>query len=268
MTLSEGGKTPEPAKLLPLPPPPPLNKGQPTHQSRPPPPPPPPGGGGKGAPKPRGGRPESGPPHQLPLPPPPPLGLRTGGPQQHWKEPHPLDQSQPSSSSSPPILAPTPSPTVPKPTAPPPPRSAAQPRQQRGRRTQFDFEAYQLKTIFRLSLPASHPLLQIRDAWDLQQGVFALLDEYGLDDHALAQEAFRQGPDIYFRVVDYTAADNLVRARCCLRGSGITILDVLSSKEAAQHRALQPRYNTAIADGQRAQFTRGRLKIDGQWVSA
>lgn len=129
-------------------------------------------------------------------------------------------------------------------------------------------EAYQLKTIFRLSLPASHPLLQIRDAWDLQKGVFELLAQYGLDESAHAIEVFRQGRAIFFRVTDYAAADWIVRERCCLKGSGITILDVLSSTEAAQHSTLQSCYDKAIAAGQRAQFTRGRLKVDGKWVSA
>ena len=104
---------------------------------------------------------------------------------------------------------------------------------------QLDVEAYQLKTIFRLSLPASHPLLQTLEPWALQTGVFELLAQYGLDEYADTIEAFRQGRAIFFRVTDYTAADWIVRERCCLKGSGITILDALSPREAAQHSALR-----------------------------
>lgn len=124
-----------------------------------------------------------------------------------------------------------------------------------------------LKTFFRLSLPPSHPLKQIKDAWELQKGVFALLDEYGLDEMATTETAFRQGSDIFFRMSDHSAADNIVRQRCCLKGTGISIMEVLSPEEATQHAALWPQYEKAIAAGKRAQFCRSRLKIDGVWVS-
>jgi hypothetical protein len=122
--------------------------------------------------------------------------------------------------------------------------------------------------IFRLCLPPSHPLLQIRNAYDLQEGVLGLLEQHGLDEYHTVVEVFRQGRAIFFRVEDTLAAYWVVRQRCCLKGTGITILDVLTSREATQHSALRPRYDAALAAGLRAQFTRGRLKVDGEWVSA
>jgi hypothetical protein len=121
-------------------------------------------------------------------------------------------------------------------------------------------EAFHTKMIFRLCLPPSHPLLQIRNAYDLQEGVLGLLEQYGLDEY--------QTVALVFRVEDTLAAYWVVRQRCCLKGTGITILDVLTSREATQHSALRPRYDAALAAGLRAQFTRGRLKVDGEWVSA
>jgi hypothetical protein len=58
----------------------------------------------------------------------------------------------------------------------------------------------------------------------------------------------------------------MVYRRCRLKGTGLGIFDVLSSREEQQHEALMPRFRKAQADGKHAQFDRARLKIDGKWV--
>jgi hypothetical protein len=71
---------------------------------------------------------------------------------------------------------------------------------------------------------------------------------------------------VFFTVQSHIAADRIVRNRCHLKGTGITILDVLSAREQQLHDSHLPRFEEAIAKGERAQFTRGHLKINGEWV--
>ena len=119
-----------------------------------------------------------------------------------------------------------------------------------------------------MTLPSEHPITQIRCAYSLEKEVKNLLREKKIWDGSFPEVAdvFRRGPSIFLRVYSHLDADKMVRRRSGLRGSGISVLDVLSPPEAAQHAALQPRYDAAIVEGKRAQFTRSRLKIDGKWV--
>ena len=59
-------------------------------------------------------------------------------------------------------------------------------------------------------------------------------------------------------------ADNLVRFRHCLKGSGYTLLDALTADEQASHNNLWPVYLDAKARGVSAQFCRARLFINGR----
>ena len=122
-----------------------------------------------------------------------------------------------------------------------------------------------LRTTFRLAVPASHPLTAIRAPGPLFEGVLEILRHYSIA-RAGTTDAYRRGSSIFFTVQSHIAADRIVRNRCHLKESGITILDVLSARDQQRHDALVPLFEDAIAKGQRAQFTRGNLKIDGQWV--
>jgi hypothetical protein len=123
------------------------------------------------------------------------------------------------------------------------------------------------KTIFRLHVPASHPITQIRALAPLGQGVKEILRQHNLGPlNPFIGDIFRQGSAIFFRMQDHCSADWLVRDRCRLKGTGFTIFDVLSSWEEQQHTSLRPLFKEAVAAGQRAQFSRHRLKIDGKWV--
>ena len=59
-------------------------------------------------------------------------------------------------------------------------------------------------------------------------------------------------------------ADNLVRFRHRLKGSGYTLLDTLTDAEQAAHNNLWPVYLDAKARGVSAQFCRARLFINGR----
>jgi hypothetical protein len=71
---------------------------------------------------------------------------------------------------------------------------------------------------------------------------------------------------ILFVVGSADQADAIVSARCRLKGSGCTIFEVLSDREQAQHALLWPVYEAALADGQKPQFRRARLIVDGVHV--
>ena len=61
-------------------------------------------------------------------------------------------------------------------------------------------------------------------------------------------------------------ADAIVEERHLLKGTGITIYDVLSPEEQERHRALWPRFLEARRQGKKAQFNRARLVVDGNRV--
>lgn len=69
---------------------------------------------------------------------------------------------------------------------------------------------------------------------------------------------------IRFRVQDVFAANLVVDRRRGLRGSGLTILDVLSPEEKVAHQRLWPVFKEAQRMGKRASFVRARLYIDGK----
>ena len=71
---------------------------------------------------------------------------------------------------------------------------------------------------------------------------------------------------VYFTVANLEQADNLVRLRCKLRGSGISVFDVLSPGERRLHQQLWPLFLAARSAGSKAQFQRARLMVDGKRV--
>ncbi|KAG1659758.1 hypothetical protein FOA52_004413 [Chlamydomonas sp. UWO 241] len=73
---------------------------------------------------------------------------------------------------------------------------------------------------------------------------------------------------ILFTVGSADVADAVVRSRCGQKGSGSSIFEALSDRERAQHKALWPAYEAARAAGQKAQFRRARLFVDGLLVPA
>ncbi|KAG1655010.1 hypothetical protein FOA52_008830 [Chlamydomonas sp. UWO 241] len=73
---------------------------------------------------------------------------------------------------------------------------------------------------------------------------------------------------ILFTVGSADVADAVVRSRCGLKGSGSSIFEALSDRERAQHKALWPAYEAARAAGQKAQFRRDRLFVNGLPVPA
>jgi hypothetical protein len=68
---------------------------------------------------------------------------------------------------------------------------------------------------------------------------------------------------ILFTVGSANVADAVVRSRCGLKGSGRTISEALSDSEQAQHNPLWPVYKAALLAGQKPQFRRARLFVDG-----
>jgi hypothetical protein len=71
---------------------------------------------------------------------------------------------------------------------------------------------------------------------------------------------------VYITVATLEEADLLVRLRCHLRGSGISVFDVLSPVERRLHQQLWPLFLEAKSTGAQAQFQRARLMVNGQQV--
>jgi hypothetical protein len=92
-----------------------------------------------------------------------------------------------------------------------------------------------------------------------------LLDQHGLNGGDVV-DVFRKGPSVYFKVENHTSAYDMVHKRSALKGTGISIFEVLSKREEQLYQALIPRFREAKEKGQKAQFYRHRLKIDGEWV--
>jgi len=236
--------------------------------SQPPPPPPNRVVGGQVTQPTSGGR---RPTEHAKLPLPSPLSNSTQpSAQQRQPQQRTLDQPQPPSSSPPSTHAPLPggsSPVTAQPTQSSPPPAPPSAHQERRRHRGLDVGAYMKRTSFRLHVPASHPLTQIRAPGPLYQGVRDILIQHKLGPICpWITDVFRQGSAIFFRVQTHESADKVVRNRCRLKGTGFTIFDVLSPREEQQHSTLMPRFKEAVAEGKRAQFSRHRLKVDGQWV--
>jgi hypothetical protein len=68
---------------------------------------------------------------------------------------------------------------------------------------------------------------------------------------------------IYMTVGSLEQAELLVQNRCCLKGKGLTVFDVLNPVETRIHRQLWPVFKAAVAAGKRAQFSRAKLVVDG-----
>ena len=78
-----------------------------------------------------------------------------------------------------------------------------------------------------------------------------------------------QGGDrvrILFTVTDLEAARAVIRERHLLKGSGISIHDVLSPDEQLRHDALWPRFLREQRLGKKVQFNRAELRVDGVLV--
>ena len=73
---------------------------------------------------------------------------------------------------------------------------------------------------------------------------------------------------IYLILPTFEMAAELVSFRHLLKGSGITLFDVLSAEERKLHRKLWPSYLAALAAGKKAQFSRACLKVDGVRIEA
>lgn len=71
---------------------------------------------------------------------------------------------------------------------------------------------------------------------------------------------------ILFSVMDKDDAKALVKERHRLKGTGITIYDVLSPTEQERHDALWPSFLEARRKGKKAQFNRAQLRVDGERV--
>jgi hypothetical protein len=85
-------------------------------------------------------------------------------------------------------------------------------------------------------------------------------------------DAVRMGPSsaprVFFLVETLEQADAVVRHRSGLKGSSFTMFDVLSPEERQLHTRLWPRFLAAVAQGQKAQFQRARLFVDGVVVTS
>jgi hypothetical protein len=85
--------------------------------------------------------------------------------------------------------------------------------------------------------------------------------------HWIPLEGAPASVSIHFTAKTQELADELVRERHALKGKpGYGLFDVLSPNEKKAHAALWPLFKAARARGQRAQFNRARLKIDGKEV--
>ena len=89
--------------------------------------------------------------------------------------------------------------------------------------------------------------------------------------HVYFTDAVRVGSQsassrVYITVEKLEQAEALVRFRCRLKNSGITVFDVLSPAERKLHQQLWPLFLAARARGQKAQFQRARLMVDSVQV--
>ena len=67
---------------------------------------------------------------------------------------------------------------------------------------------------------------------------------------------------VFFSVDTLQQATLLVGKRSLLKGSGVTLYEVLSPQERAQHARLMPQFLAARQAGQRVQFSRAQLFVD------
>ena len=111
-------------------------------------------------------------------------------------------------------------------------------------------------------LPSAGPLCQavsvlLRDHIpELAQNYVYITDAVRVGDQSASSR-------VYITVKRLEYAETLVRFRCRLKNSGITVFDVLSPVERKLHQQLWPLFLEARARGQKAQFQRARLMVDG-----
>jgi hypothetical protein len=58
-------------------------------------------------------------------------------------------------------------------------------------------------------------------------------------------------------------AEQLISARCRLKGTGHTLFEVLGPEETLSYQALKPHFVAAKVAGKRVQFKRAVLFVDG-----
>jgi hypothetical protein len=92
-----------------------------------------------------------------------------------------------------------------------------------------------------------------------------LLNQHGFTGRDVV-DVFRKGSLVFFKVADHVSAYDIVHKRSALKGTGISIFEVLSDREDQLYQVLVPRFWEAMEKGQKPQFYRHRLKIDGKWV--
>ena len=105
------------------------------------------------------------------------------------------------------------------------------------------------------------------DTWDQLDNLFK---ERLPKLHSAAIETSSTLPDqgggrvrILFTVDTLKDARKVIRERHLLKGSGISIHDVLSPDEQLRHDALWPRFLREQRLGKKAQFNRAELRVDG-----
>jgi hypothetical protein len=85
-----------------------------------------------------------------------------------------------------------------------------------------------------------------------------------LGQHVHLTDCWRLGAfRFYVEVALLEEAEQLVSARCRLKGTGYTLFDALSLDEAHDHKLLWPQFIVAQQQGKRAQFKRAALFVDG-----
>ena len=129
--------------------------------------------------------------------------------------------------------------------------------------TRYDAEEERLRLSFRLHVDPSDPLSRM-GGWELHDGVVEFLQQFNLFNDVA--DVFRRGGSIFFVVPSHAAAEDIVWTRSCLKGTGFAIFDVLTIEEQQQKDVLWPLYQRAIREGKKAQFFRGRLRVEGKWV--
>jgi hypothetical protein len=184
---------------------------------------------------------------------------------------HLEQQLQASNCEALPLLTPLPPPPPLAPLAPLAPSSAPPPRPPQPRhhaRPSFaEQHLYRRSFIFR-----GHPNFLIPHGPALGDQLSAFFPEHLPQASGLAiSNAFLMGDQtrrtqIAFMVGDLEEADAIIRWRHLLKGSPYSLYEYLSPEELLERRTLWPLYSTALSQGQRAQFSRSRLKIDGMVI--
>jgi hypothetical protein len=110
-------------------------------------------------------------------------------------------------------------------------------------------------------LPASGPIRALTEAL-LKERMPMLAKQLDVLDAVRVGEQ-SAATRVYLTVSTLEQAEVLVHYRSLLKGTGVTVFDVLSPMERKLHRQLWPRFLEAVAAGKKAQFNRAKLTVDG-----